>query len=1228
MKRSRWQFWIDRGGTFTDIVARRPDGTVVTHKLLSEDPPHGQDAVLRGIRELLGLAPHEPIPPGAIESVHVGTTVATNALLERKGEPTALLVTRGFRDQLAIGYQHRPQLFARAIVRPAPLYARVIEVAERVDAAGRVLLPLDEEDLGLALAELRDEGFRSLAIVFLHAWRYPEHERRAAAAARAAGFEQVSASHEVIALERFVARGDTTVADAYLSPVLSRYVERLARALPADVRLEFMQSNGGLATARFFRGRDAVLSGPAGGVVGGVTAARAAGFTHVIGFDMGGTSTDVWHYEGEYERRFETELAGVRLCVPMMRIDSVAAGGGSIVRFDGLRLRVGPASAGADPGPACYRRGGPLTVTDANVMVGKLSARRFPAVFGPSGDLPLDEAVVHARFEALAGELRAAAGGRRTAEQVAHDVIMIAVANMANAIRRISIARGHDVSQAVLCAFGAAAPQHACLVADALGVKSVLVHPQAGVLSAYGIAHAARRVLREQSVEERLDEALGPRLERLVRRLAREAEARLRAQFGGGGGEAAGLSLLSCRALVRYEGADTALEVPYGKPAEMAAAFGQAHRARFGFGEPGRPLVLATLMVEALAEPAPLPAVAVGSSRGARVSTAEPAPVGRQRIYSVDAAGDGEGVFEAAVYERDSLGEGARIEGPALIVEPHTTVVVECGWRAEVRSGCLVLERLATRARHLRPAPQAAAAAATPDPARLEIFAGRFMAIAEEMGEVLARTAHSVNIKERLDFSCALFDAAGRLVANAPHIPVHLGSMGESVRAVLRRHGGAMRPGDVYLSNDPYEGGTHLPDLTVVMPVFESRRGGALLGFVAARGHHADIGGIAPGSMPAQSRTIEEEGIRFEDFLLVRAGRFREEALRAHLAAGPYPARNPDQNVADLKAQVAACARGAEALRATAAREGREALAAYMRHVQANAAEAVRRAIARLAGGGERRLALDDGHEIAVRVRVNRAARRATVDFTGTSAQHPGNFNAPRAVTRAAVLYVFRLLLDEDIPLNEGCFEPLELLVPEGSLLHPRAPAAVAAGNVETSQLIVDALLGALGVMADSQGTMNNLTFGDAARQYYETLCGGAGAGPDFDGASAVHTHMTNSRLTDPEVLERRFPVLVEAFALRHGSGGAGARRGGDGVVRKLRFLAPLEGAILSGRRRTAPAGLAGGAPGLPGRNTLVRADGRVEPLPGCATFALAPGDLLVIETPGGGGYGPLRATG
>jgi 5-oxoprolinase (ATP-hydrolysing) len=1216
MRALRWQFWIDRGGTFTDIVARRPDGRIVAHKVLSEDPACGEDAVLRGIRELMGLAPGTPLPVGAIESVQVGTTVATNALLERKGEPTALLVTRGLRDQLFIGYQQRPELFARAIRRPPPLYQRVIEVAERIDAHGRVLLPLDEADLRLALAELRAEGFRSLAIVFMHAWRYPAHERRAAHLARAYGFEQVSASHEVAALARFVARGDTTVADAYLSPVLGRYVERLASALPKGVRLEFMQSNGGLAAARFFRGRDAVLSGPAGGVVGGVAAARAAGFAHLIGFDMGGTSTDVWHYEGEYERRFETELAGVRLCVPMMHIDSVAAGGGSIVRFDGLRLRVGPESAGADPGPACYGRGGPLTVTDANVMVGKLSARHFPAVCGPLGRDPLDEAIVRARFEALAREIHDATGCERRPEQLAHDVIRIAVAHMASAVRRISIARGHDVAQAVLCAFGAAAAQHACLVADALGIKTVFVPAYASVLSAYGIAHAARRVLREQSVEERLDESLGGRLARLADRLAREARAALRAQLGGRAVRPAEWRIVRS-ALLRYEGADTALAVPYGTPAEMAAAFTRAHRARFGFGEPNRPLVVAALLVEAIHEPAPLKAAAAAAA-----TTGEPRPVGRQRIYSVEANGDGEGFFEAPVYLLDALGEGTRIEGPALIIEPQTTVVVECGWRAERRGGGgLVLERpVALPARAPRPKARRRRTAAT-DPVQREIFANRFMAIAEEMGEVLARTAQSVNIKERLDFSCALFDPAGRLVANAPHIPVHLGSMGVCVRAIARRRRTAMRPGDLYLSNDPYEGGTHLPDLTVVMPVFAHETGGALLGFVAARGHHADIGGISPGSMPAHSRSIEEEGVCFSDFLLVREGRFREQALRAALAAGPYPARNPDQNVADLKAQAAACARGAELLRAAVARDGFQTVATFMRDVQRFAAEAVRRAIARLEDG-ERRLVLDDGHAIAVRVRVDRAARRARLDFRGTAAQHPGNFNAPLAVTRAAVLYVLRLLLDEDIPLNEGCFEPIELIVPKGSLLHPRAPAAVAAGNVETSQLVVDALLGALGVMADSQGTMNNLTFGDGERQYYETLCGGAGAGADFDGASAVHTHMTNSRLTDPEVLERRFPVLVEAFSLRHGSGGAGRRRGGDGVVRQLRFLAPLEAAILSGRRQTAPAGLGGGSPGLPGRNTLVRADGTVERLAACAAFRLAPGDRLVMETPGGGGYG------
>ena len=1203
MQTGLWQFWIDRGGTFTDIVARRPDGALVTHKLLSENPERYADAALHGMRELLGIGATMPIPAQRIGSVRMGTTVATNALLERRGAPTALLVTRGFRDQLRIGYQNRPRIFARRIELPPMLYERVIEVAERVSVAGEVLLPLAEADTRLALQELYDDGFRAVAIVFMHAYRYPLHEQRVAQLARAVGFTQVSASHEVSALMKFVARGDTTVADAYLSPVLRRHVEQVAAEL-AGVRLLFMQSNGGLVDARFFHGKDAVLSGPAGGVVGGVEISRAAGFRRVIGFDMGGTSTDVWHYDGEYERTFDAEVAGVRLRAPMMSIHTVAAGGGSVVRFDGARLRVGPDSAGASPGPASYRRGGPLTVTDANVVVGKIDARYFPRVFGPHGDAPLDAEIARERFAALAADIVAATGRQCDAAAVAHGCIEIAVANMAAAIRRISVARGYDVTDYTLTCFGAAAGQHACLVADALGVRTIVVHPLAAVLSAYGMGLASLRVLREQAVEQQFDAQLMAELRTVAARLEIAARAELITQ-------GANDSVLRAvhRLLVRYRGTDAPLLVDLAGYGDVVSAFEAAHRARFGFVDAGKPLIAEAVVVEVATAFAATPSTA--SDRGSASRT--PEPLGQTAIYTANAAHDGEGRFPAPVYARADLGEGATVAGPAIVIEPNSTIVVEPGWQLAVRNGNLLLTRSLPLARRR-------AIGTAVDPVMLEIFNNRFMSIAEQMGEALAKTSHSVNIKERLDFSCALFDAAGNLVANAPHIPVHLGSMGAAVRTIARARGASMRPGDVFAMNAPYSGGTHLPDITVITPVFDEI-GGAVLFYVAARGHHADIGGVTPGSMPPGSRSIEEEGVLIEDFELVAAGRFKEAEARRLLAAGPYPARDPDQNIADLKAQVAANEKGVQELRRLVREFGRATVSAYMQHVQDNAEESVRRVIDTLSDG-DCSVALDDGNRIRVAVRIDRAARRARIDFSGTSAQHPGNFNAPLAITTAAVLYVFRTLVDNDIPLNEGCLRPLEIIVPEGCLLNPRPPAAVVAGNVETSQLIVDALYGALRVMAASQGTMNNLTFGNERYQYYETICGGSGAGPGFDGTSAVHTHMTNSRLTDPEVLELRYPVLVEEFAIRHGSGGVGRQRGGDGVIRRIRFREPMQAAILSGRRVAAPFGLGGGDAGLRGANRIERADGTVEPLGACAQTAVQAGDCLVIETPGGGGYG------
>jgi 5-oxoprolinase (ATP-hydrolysing) len=1196
-----WEFWIDRGGTFTDIVARRPDGALVVKKLLSESPAYA-DAATQGVRELLGVE-RGPIPAGLVDAVKMGTTVATNALLERKGEPTVLAITRGLGDALRIGWQSRPRLFDRKIVLPDLLYGEVVEIDERVTAEGEVLRPLDETKARTDLMAAYDKGYRAIAIVLMHGWRWTGHERRLAEIARKIGFSQVSISNETAALIKLVGRGDTTVADAYLSPGLKRYVDRVADDLGRATRLLFMQSNGGLVDAHAFRGKDAILSGPAGGVVGMAKVAAEAGFERIIGFDMGGTSTDVSHYAGAFERTTETEVAGVRLRAPMMAVHTVAAGGGSICRFDGARLRVGPQSAGADPGPACYGRGGPLTVTDCNVLLGKLSPRFFPKVFGPKGGQPLDAEATRARFAELADEVSAATGKPRAPEELAEGFLTIAVGDMARAIARISIQRGYDPTRYALVCFGGAGGQHACLVADALGMTSILINPFAGVLSAYGMGLADLRVLREAGIEAPL--SVDGR-EKIIIRLSADAEAALRAQ----GIPFSSVEVLTC-AKLRYAGTDTALEVAFGPAEAMRAAFEETHRRRFGFVSPETPLVVESLSAEAVGAP---PA-------GHRAEAARAAPGEARPIETALVRFSGRTV-DAPVYDRDALGADADVTGPAIIVEATATTVVEPGWRARVDGRLnLILERIEAL-------PSRKAAGTDVDPVLLEVFNSLFMSIAEEMGLALQATAASVNIKERLDFSCALFDREGALIANAPHIPVHLGSMGESIRAILKHRGDAgdgrgIRRGDVYMLNAPYNGGTHLPDVTVIAPVFLDGPGPAF--FVAARGHHADIGGLTPGSMPPMSRRIEEEGVLIDDVLLIDEGRLLDTGVRALLASGPYPARNPDQNMGDFKAQAAACARGAEALKRMVAEFGLDVVEAYMGHVQANAEEQVRRAIGKLKDG-EFAYELDSGAVVRVKITVDSASRSARVDFTGTSPQLDGNFNAPLSITRAAVLYVFRTLVDDDIPLNEGCLKPIELIVPEGSMLNPRHPAAVVAGNVETSQVVVDTLYGALGALAASQGTMNNFTFGDDRRQYYETICGGSGAGDGFDGASAVQTHMTNSRLTDPEVLELRFPVLVEDFAIRKGSGGEGKWHGGDGVVRRIRFREPMTAAILSNHRRIAPFGLQGGGSARPGRNTVERTDSSVEVLSGTAAVEMDPGDAFVIETPGGGGFGEPEA--
>jgi 5-oxoprolinase (ATP-hydrolysing) len=1284
MTSAAWDFWIDRGGTFTDIIGRRPDGSLVTRKLLSENPQAYRDAAVQGIRDLLGIRRGQPIPSGLIGTVKMGTTVATNALLERKGERTLLLVTRGFRDALRIGYQARPKIFARHIIKPTMLYERAVEVDERVRADGTVEREPDLDAVRAQLQAALADGIKAVAIVFMHAYRYPAHEQRVAALARELGFPQVSASHEVSALIKLVSRGDTTVVDAYLSPILRRYVARVAEQLatgasspsptepglarvPHDAaqvgqvllsqrarlalgegrggrsrsdvpgsphaqnrttptpdpspqgggepaaargnsadqnapRLMFMTSAGGLTAAGLFQGKDAILSGPAGGVVGMVETGRAAGFERLIGFDMGGTSTDVSHFAGDYERTFETEVAGVRMRAPMMLIHTVAAGGGSILHFDGARLRVGPDSAGADPGPKCYRRDGPLTVTDANVMVGKLIPDYFPQIFGSTQDQPIDAAAVQAAFAALAVEV----GGGRTREEIADGFIRIAVENMANAIKKISVQRGYDVTRYALNCFGGAGGQHACLVADALGMTTVLIHPFSSLLSAYGMGLADIRATRQQAIEAPFDHSALASIASVGERLGAQARDEVVGQ-----GIAAPAVTAQLSAHLRYAGTDTALAVKAGTLFSgalatldaMKAAFEAAHQARFGFVDPSKALVVEALSVEAVggsakfAEPE-LPAVRAPL----------PAPARITRFYS------GGGWHEAAIYTRQQLAPGHTIAGPAIVIEPHQTVVVEDGWRAQITArNHLVLDRAVALKRQSAIGTQA-------DPVMLEIFNNLVMSIAEQMGVALQNTAYSVNIKERLDFSCAVFDGSGALAANAPHMPVHLGSMDRAVETVIRENAGNIAPGDVFAINAPYNGGTHLPDITVCTPVFDDA-GAHILFWVASRGHHADIGGISPGSMSPNATTIEQEGVYIDKFKLVDRGRFCEAELDGLLTGARYPARNPKQNVNDLKAQIAANQKGAQELHKMVAQFTLPVVQAYMRHVQDNAAESVRRVIDALRDSAFA-YEMDQGTWIKVKISVDKEKREATVDFTGTSPQQPDNFNAPEPVTRAAVLYVFRVMVDDDIPMNAGCLEPIRIVIPEGSMLSPRYPAAVVAGNVETSQAVTNCLFGALAALAAAQGTMNNLNFGNAKYQYYETICSGSPAGPGFPGTDAVQTHMTNTRLTDPEVLEFRYPVVLEDFHIRADSGGRGRWSAGDGISRTIRFLERMECTILSGHRRVRPFGLAGGAPGQLGENWVRRKDGRRETLKACDATTLDAGEAITIQTPTAGGYG------
>jgi 5-oxoprolinase (ATP-hydrolysing) len=1191
-----WDFWIDRGGTFTDVIGRDPRGRLNPMKLLSESPAY-PDAAVEAIRRLLGLASGEAIPAGSIRVVKMGTTVATNALLERRGERTLLMTTRGFRDALEIGYQARPKIFARNIQKPEQLYSGVVEIDERVLADGTVEAPPDPERVRAALAEAKARGFDAVAIVFMHAWRYPAHERIVGAIAHELGFAQVSESHAASALIKLVGRGDTTVVDAYLSPILARYVGQVSRDLDVErtgARVMFMMSSGGLTSAKLFAGKDAILSGPAGGVVAMARTGSSAGFKRVIGFDMGGTSTDVAHFDGEFERAFETEVAGVRMRAPMMKIHTVAAGGGSILSFDGARFRVGPASAGADPGPAAYRRGGPLAVTDANLMTGKLIPDFFPKVFGPRGDEPLDATIVRERFAALARDI----GDGREPEAVADGFLAIAVAKMAEAIKTISVARGYDVTRYALNCFGGAGGQHACDVADALAITTVLIHPFSSLLSAYGMGLADIAAQRGQGVDEPLDAGALARVGPIADGLADAAIAEVEGQ-----GVARAAIKAHRRAQLRYAGSDTTIEVKLSTPAAMRRAFERVHKSRFGFIDRTKAIAIEAISAEATGGAARLHE----RSRPATPSL-PPAPARTTRFFS-------HGAWRRAnVYLREALPAGIAVDGPALVIEPHQTIVVEQGWRAAVTAKNHVL---LTRVEAM---PRREAIGAKADPVMLEIFNHLFMSIAEQMGVTLQNTAYSVNIKERLDFSCAVFDRQGRLVANAPHMPVHLGSMDRSVETIIRDNAGRIRPSDVFALNAPYNGGTHLPDITVCTPVFDES-GETILFWTASRGHHADIGGIAPGSMSPLATSILEEGVYIDNFLLVERGRFRERELHDLLASGPWPARNPLQNVNDLKAQIAANEKGARELKRMVEMFSLATVEAYMGHVQDNADESVRRVLDRLADG-EATSVSDQGAIIKVRISVDKARREATVDFTGTSPQQPSNFNAPEPVTRAAVLYVFRVMVDDDIPMNAGCLRPIRVILPEGSMLSPRYPAAVVAGNVEVSQAVTDTLFAALGALGSAQGTMNNLTFGDDSYQYYETICSGAPAGPGFDGASAVHTHMTNSRLTDPEVLESRFPVVLEDFHIRRGSGGKGRFKAGDGTLRRIRFLRPMQAAILSGHRAVANPGMMGGEPGELGRNSVRRNDGRIEMLPGCAETKVEAGEAIEIVTPTGGGWG------
>ena len=1191
IEKNKWRFWIDRGGTFTDVVGISPEHEIKTAKLLSNNPNQYDDAAVQGIRDLLNLTSTESIPDDLVRSVKMGTTVATNALLERKGVRTALLITQGLGDILRIGYQNRPRLFDLNVKLPEVLYSSVVEVEERISAEGEILVPLNKEQSWQDLKQLHAEGFDAVAIVLMHAYRFPDHERELLEIAQKIGFRQISVSYQTSALIKLIGRGDTTVADAYLNPILQNYVKRVTKHL-GNTRLFFMQSNSGLTSAQTFQGKDAILSGPAGGIVGMVKTAAMADLQKIIGFDMGGTSTDVSHYDGEYERVFETVVSGVRLRAPMMNIHTVAAGGGSILKFDGMRFTVGPESAGSTPGPACYRNNGPLTVTDCNVMLGNIRPEFFPKVFGTSHDQPIDIDVVKTKFI----ELAAITG--KTSEDVAEGFLKIAVENMVNAIRKISVQRGYDVTEYALCCFGGAAAQHACRVADSLEMEKIFIHPLSGVLSAYGIGLADIIEMKGQSIEKKLDRDNTESLQQIFAKLENECLENLNSQ-----GVDTERTQKSLKVHLRYAGTNTELPVDFSDFDSMVENFGKSHLKRFGFEMKDRELLVGTVSIEmsgggeSIVEPQ-LPKV--GSHR-------TPESMFIKSVYL-----DGE-YRDTAFYQREQLLPGHKIPSPAVIIETNATVLIELGWQGEISDKDHLL---LTKTDSMKQAGRMNSK--IPDPIRLEIFNNLFMSIAEQMGEVLANTAYSVNIKERLDFSCAVFDDSASLIANAPHMPVHLGSMGESVRAVIKKWHGNINPGDTFILNDPYGGGTHLPDITLVSPVFVD---GNISFYVASRGHHADVGGITPGSMASDSCHLDEEGVLIPNLKIVDRTQFRIKEITDCLTGAKYPVRSLNQNIEDLKAQLASNEKGVTELLKAVDNFGKEVVFDYVRHVQDNAEESVRRIVAKLKSN-QFKLKMDNGCHIQVSIEVNSSDRSAVVDFTGTSPQHSGNFNAPSAVCRAAVLYVFRTLVGEDIPMNEGCLRPIEIRVPSNCLLNPVYPAAVVAGNVETSQAIVDTLYGALGTVAEAQGTMNNLTFGNDRHQYYETICGGTGAGEGFDGTDAVHSHMTNSLMTDPEILELRYPVTLRRFQIRKDSGGEGKYKGGDGVIREIEFQEDMTVSILSGHRINPPYGLNGGGSGQVGANTVIRYDGTEEELQPSDKTHVKSGDRIRIQTPGGGGFG------